>query len=297
LALGKEPVVPSRSPSLLQYDNSGRSASDVDGRIDSEDLTDSLSDQEDLYSENESLYSKDSALEPEDVLDSEDDVFPSSSQRRVASRNKRLEDRKIHDRAQRIYVEAFDDETKQLEEERLWLLLRQTAPFELKSGPSEIPKRPRGIGNQADSREWRDNTEYWSQWETLRTPVPNESFIKNRQRRSRKAQRRERERRLSRHSSKSTDNEGSIDESDGEQGEVVRSHEEGIEGDYDEVDDDEQGNGEEEEDTERDDDGQIPAHEHSRSIASHSPTPHRGTGEEDFSGSDDEIFIKDEYDD
>ncbi|KAH8592965.1 hypothetical protein B0O99DRAFT_674095 [Bisporella sp. PMI_857] len=92
----------------------------------------------------------------------------------------RVEKRRAAELAQETYTEALDAEASREEELRLWALLRQDPPFEV--GTVDVPDRPRFVRDEGEaSADWRRNTEYWSQWETLETPVPDEDFVRNRE--------------------------------------------------------------------------------------------------------------------
>ncbi|EHL02944.1 hypothetical protein M7I_0911 [Glarea lozoyensis 74030] len=91
--------------------------------------------------------------------------------------------------AQERYIEAYDMDSSKIEEARLWTMLEQDPPFEMKVEPLEEPEssqRPRR-GRQDMSATWRDRVQYWSPWETFDKPVPKESFEKNRNRVSKSA--------------------------------------------------------------------------------------------------------------
>lgn len=176
----------SRSQSVNQLKDLSRSFSSADNTIDSEGLTDSLSEIQESDFSDKSTHSQ--QLEPDledyDSLENSDDEFTDSNKRRGESRKNRIEELKAHKRAQEEYTQAFDEEANRLEEHRLWALLHQDPPFEIKPEPIEPPDRPRNIREETGYPEWRDNLEYWSQWETLPSPVLADSFARNRQRRS-----------------------------------------------------------------------------------------------------------------
>jgi RNA polymerase I-specific transcription initiation factor RRN5 len=174
-ALSQEPIFRARSVSFSQH--SVKSANSLDGRVDSADLTDSLSELEDSYSNDESLhsYAEDSALE--------DNEGRSSKTRREEARKKITDAREANERAQAAYVDAHDAGASRLEEQRLWALLHQEPPSEIKAEPLDMPDRPKVTKPETThSEDWRMNTEYWSPWEMLPSIVPERSFAENRMR-------------------------------------------------------------------------------------------------------------------
>jgi len=185
-AFGKESIIYSRSESASQTEQSGQFSS-LDERIDSEDITDS--DPEDPYSSNGTIPSEYSIDDDAQPLEYTSDTFAAPNKRHEASRQKRIEARRAKYRAEEKYTEAVDIEANQLEEERLWSLLRQTAPFEIKHEQSEIPGRPKGRRNE-DVEDWREKVEFWNHWEVAEEPVPEESFVRNRVVRSRRSRKR-----------------------------------------------------------------------------------------------------------
>ncbi|KAE8444488.1 hypothetical protein EG329_000472 [Mollisiaceae sp. DMI_Dod_QoI] len=98
----------------------------------------------------------------------------------------RAQRRQAAEHAQEVYAEALDKQASQTEEARLWALVDQDPPFEIETDSEEL-ERPKGIRPDAeDGRSWRDHLEYWSPWETMRTPVPKSAFERNRERKSRR---------------------------------------------------------------------------------------------------------------
>jgi hypothetical protein len=188
-ALGAETLVRSRSRS--QSANQFRASSRPSSRADSEDLTESVSELQDSDSNDGSIHSPQfvSDLEDYESLEITGDELAGSNKRRGESRRKRIEEAKANKRAQEEYTQAFDEEANRLEEQRLWTLLRQDPPFEFKPEPVELPDRPKNIREGVGAPDWRDNLEYWSQWETLPTPVPAENFARNRKSKSDKERR------------------------------------------------------------------------------------------------------------
>lgn len=91
--------------------------------------------------------------------------------------------------AHETYAEILDMHQSRLQEIRLWNMLDQTAPFEIELEPIADLERPKPDINEVEDEDWRKKIEYWSQWETLPTPVPEEAFERNRKRVSRKGKR------------------------------------------------------------------------------------------------------------
>jgi hypothetical protein len=120
-------------------------------------------------------------------------IFPKSRNEKESLLQKAW-DRKEAEDAYEAHVEAIDVDKGRLEEERLWTLLKQTAPVEIKSEPTDLPKPPRGTfrDHAAERVNWRMLFEFLSEWETLETPVPRAHFDRNRKRLSGRARRRAR---------------------------------------------------------------------------------------------------------
>ena len=98
---------------------------------------------------------------------------------------------KAAERAQDSYTEALDKQVSQMEEARLWAMLKQTPPFKIEVEPFEI-ERPKLVRGDVDLTEnWRDFLDFRNHWEILETPVPDEAFEKNRKRKSRRARNKE----------------------------------------------------------------------------------------------------------
>jgi RNA polymerase I-specific transcription initiation factor RRN5 len=91
--------------------------------------------------------------------------------------------------SQDAYAEAIDIHASRTEEVRLWSMLRQAAPFEIDIPSIEYLDPPRPVPIDIERREWRNHIDYWSQWETLTTPVPERAFEHNQTRLSRKGKR------------------------------------------------------------------------------------------------------------
>jgi RNA polymerase I-specific transcription initiation factor RRN5 len=113
---------------------------------------------------------------------------PSSKQSLKPSTPKAI---KAAHHAQEDYAEALDTQESRLEESRLWTLLNQAPPSEIKLEPIE-GERPKPVRQEVGTQEnWRDYLEFRNQWEVLETPIPEEAFERNRKRKSRAARRRE----------------------------------------------------------------------------------------------------------
>jgi RNA polymerase I-specific transcription initiation factor RRN5 len=167
--------------SAFDPDNQTSSGSDID---DFESDIDSLHDSEANSIRGPGRDEHDSA----DLSLSDSSIMrPSSKQSLKPSTPKALE---ASHHAQEAYAEALDTQASQLEESRLWTLLNQTPPFEIKLEPIE-EERPKIVRQEVDTQEnWRDYLEFRNQWEVLDTPVPEEAFERNR-RKSRRVRRRE----------------------------------------------------------------------------------------------------------
>lgn len=115
------------------------------------------------------------------------------STRRQEAKLKKKTARKASEKAQHAYTEAFDIRASQLEEARLWALLKQDPPFEVEEvEPLEEPEMGTGTGkgkrNGGDGN-WREWVGFRSPWETMESPVAEEEFERTR-RISRKVKRR-----------------------------------------------------------------------------------------------------------
>jgi RNA polymerase I-specific transcription initiation factor RRN5 len=107
--------------------------------------------------------------------------FHFSTRRHVVKLKKKAA-RKAAEKAQEEYTEAFDMQASQLEEAHLWELLKQDPPFEVEKVES-LEKFEIGMGKwkrgatDGNVREW---VGFWSEWETMETPVTEQEFEKNR---------------------------------------------------------------------------------------------------------------------
>lgn len=115
--------------------------------------------------------------------DRDDILTATQAERVVQSRKRRLEIKEVNERAQAAYVEAHDMEASRAEEKQLWELIQEEPPTRIKNEPSELPASNQTGGlvkETGGAADWRGNTVYWSEWETLPTPVPEENFAINR---------------------------------------------------------------------------------------------------------------------
>lgn len=95
--------------------------------------------------------------------------------RQISNSRNDLED------AQDEYIEAFDTHASRLEEQRLWDAVNTKPPNHVKLEVPPIPERPLMTRKDEDDLvDWRDHTEYWSQWETMETPLMKHEFADNR---------------------------------------------------------------------------------------------------------------------
>lgn len=215
----------SRSRSMSRGPHSGRSApSSVEGGRD-QDSTDSMTESLGSGSDDDSLSDQESDLLSNPSLDDEDELtdvsesqVKSQNSQLEEARKKKSEDIKAEIRAQEDYIEAYDHEASQTEENRLRNLLRHSSPIEIKPEPLDTHERPKPSRKEPFDVDWKDRIEYWSPWETMPIPVPEESFTKNRNRISRKARKkRMREEDSGSEVSRSEDGTSS-DEAEGEEG-------------------------------------------------------------------------------
>lgn len=103
------------------------------------------------------------------------------------NKSARTRDRKETERIQDAYTEALDIQASQKEEARLWALIEQEPPFEVETSIEKLERPMASRDDSEDGMNWRDRLEYWSPWETTRTPMPSVAFERNRRRKSRRA--------------------------------------------------------------------------------------------------------------
>lgn len=232
----------SRSRSVSRHE---RSVSRAQSEVDQEYPTDSPSISED-YGSDDSLRRSQSDL-TNSVNDSDDGLTDYLTEGKTTSSKSREERllqkarvKKDAERAHEKYVEAFDQEASRREEQRLWTLLRQTAPFDIKTELGDLPEQPKGIfrDDVTETGNWRGHVQFRSQWETMDTPVLEEKFNRNRKRISRRAKRRMERARFggdvsTRENSEDEESEASADGSNEDEDEEYENAQEHlVEGDY-----------------------------------------------------------------
>ncbi|THV49476.1 hypothetical protein BGAL_0193g00150 [Botrytis galanthina] len=119
---------------------------------------------------------------------------PSQSQTQSRSQRKPHLSPEEYEHALEAYVSAFDDRVSRIEEQRIWSLLGQDPPPDLKADEDEeMPEKPAkklDVGVENNGEEWREK-EFRSEWEVMGV-VGEEKFLRNRE----KVGRRERRQRL-----------------------------------------------------------------------------------------------------
>lgn len=178
----------SRQPSFIKSAHSS-----VGAEMDQDVPTDSIA--ESLETDDESQYDPESDLLSDSSLD--DGEIAGLSDGQVSSRSLQLKESRERKykmkRAQDAYIETYDNAANQAEENQLWKLVGPSSPVEIKPEPSEMPDKPKMNMKVPTEVDWKDKTKYWSPWETLQSPVPEENFTKNRMRMAQKTRRRIRE--------------------------------------------------------------------------------------------------------
>jgi hypothetical protein len=186
----------SSSRSMTRHERSLSRA--AQSEADPEEATSSPSYSEDYESEkysflgHESDYTNSASASDNEPRDqAPENEAPSSKSRRERLLQK-AKAKKESERAHEKYIEDFDAEASRGEEQRLWMLLRQTAPFDIKHEPIDLLDLPKGVfrDDMAEQENWRAHVEYRSPWETLDMPVPREKFERNRKRVSMRARKR-----------------------------------------------------------------------------------------------------------
>ncbi len=75
--------------------------------------------------------------------------------------------------AEEEYLEVRDKEASLAEEQRMWAMLKQKPPVEIKPEDVEIPDPPTyERKSREDLVDWRDRLDFQSEWEAFRKPVP-----------------------------------------------------------------------------------------------------------------------------
>ncbi|KAF7945219.1 hypothetical protein EAE96_009997 [Botrytis aclada] len=121
---------------------------------------------------------------------------PSPSQSQIQSRSQRKPhlSPEEYEHALEAYISAFDDRASRVEEQRIWSLLGQDPPPDLKADEDEeMPEKPAKkmeVEAENNGEEWRER-EFRSEWEVMGV-VSEDKFLRNRE----KIGRRERRERL-----------------------------------------------------------------------------------------------------
>jgi hypothetical protein len=185
----------SRSRSRSRLPHSMRSSASVGAGTDRDTAADStaesLSTDDDSYDDEEHHLLSSSGPEQDELAHLSD--ASNRHTRAERARARRAEELSNVLRAQDAYLEEHDNGASQMEENRLRVLLRQSSPLDIKPEPLEAPDLLKQLKFEPRLADWKENSEYWSPWETLGTPVPEESFAENRKKMSRKAKMRMRE--------------------------------------------------------------------------------------------------------
>ncbi|KAI9816184.1 MAG: hypothetical protein M1827_001785 [Pycnora praestabilis] len=120
--------------------------------------------------------SKESASDSSDHSDSPQTFDDDLEDYSVANRRK-IKTSRQHERDVDIYTAAFDQQASRLEEQRLWEMLDQVPPFDIKPEDVEIPNRPPTERKSAeDLVDWKDRTQYIAEWEMFPQPVPEQAW-------------------------------------------------------------------------------------------------------------------------
>ncbi|RDL35736.1 uncharacterized protein BP5553_06348 [Venustampulla echinocandica] len=145
----------------------------------------SSSESELLVSDNESLLSDDgdADLAASDLSDSSRTPRIETSPRPELAIN-------AAEHAQDQYLETIDLHVSQAEESRLWELLGEAPPFDIKPEPPDELERLKMSKNRIDDEgDWRQHTEYCSEWELFERPVPEKNFEKAKRKMMRRGER------------------------------------------------------------------------------------------------------------
>ncbi|KAF7859588.1 hypothetical protein EAF04_008667 [Stromatinia cepivora] len=118
---------------------------------------------------------------------------PSQSQSKSQSRFQRKPhfSPEAYEHALETHVSAFDARVSKLEEQRIWNLLGQDPPSDLKAEEDkELPEKPAkkmDVEGKNNGEDWRER-EFWNEWEVMGV-VREEEFVRNRERAGRKERR------------------------------------------------------------------------------------------------------------
>lgn len=81
------------------------------------------------------------------------------------------------------YAEIFDQQVSQAEEKRILETLGESPTSGVKAEIPDLPKRSGTRGKaSADFVHWRDEIEFWGEWEVFKSPVPHDRFDRKRRR-------------------------------------------------------------------------------------------------------------------
>jgi hypothetical protein len=174
----KSPKNPSRSRSTSRLDLS-RPSSWSSAHSELEPSSPSSPDLDPSSDSSVADYPTSAAEDSESSFSSNSSTHFHFSARRLGAKSKRKATRKAVEKAQDDYTEAFDMQACQLEEARLWALLKQDPPFEVgKVEPLEKLEMGRGKSGRGDGN-WREWVGFWSPWEMMEIPVAEEEFERN----------------------------------------------------------------------------------------------------------------------
>ncbi|CAD6452751.1 9eb5c61e-2dbd-4042-a422-debdd3d5d7fb [Sclerotinia trifoliorum] len=119
--------------------------------------------------------------------------FPSQSQSQSQSRSQRKShlSPEAYEHALETHVSAFDARVSRSEEQRIWNLLGQDPPLDIKGAEDEeLPEKPikkLDVEGESNGENWREKG-FWSEWEVMDV-VGVEEFVRNRERVGRKERR------------------------------------------------------------------------------------------------------------
>lgn len=95
--------------------------------------------------------------------------------------------------AQDAEMETLDQRASKEEEIKLWEVLKASPPSEINLEIEDGGEEKRVYSSRVEMEEpnWRERTEFWSAWEMMDTPISEEEFRQNKERKSMRAKRRE----------------------------------------------------------------------------------------------------------
>jgi len=136
-------------------------------------------DTQDYDSDSDSVYLDQYLTSESEYPETDTSLLPSK-----AKHKKRAEAQHLLQLAHEKYIEAIDTQNSYDEENGLWEMIGQDKPTELEMEVERVGEedRPQRIGNWRGVVEsgWRENLEFWSEWETFRRPIGEEEFARNR---------------------------------------------------------------------------------------------------------------------